>query len=225
MTCNLEIKMNSAIILAGGSSNRLSSNIPKQFIKASNGKKIIDFSIEAFEKNQYIDELFIVLPEIWIEQFRNEYKDYKLVIGGDERYKSSKKGLLACSRKSRNIILHDAARPLITQKLINNCINYLKEYDAAAPFIDVNDSLIMKNDVVQYLDRDKIKLIQTPQAFNKKILMSAITNMRNDISDDMSAVLDYNKDTHAKFFQGDIYNFKITHDLDIKIFNEIINEE
>ena len=225
MTYNLEIKMNSAIILAGGSSNRLSSNIPKQFIKASNGKKIIDFSIEAFEKNQYIDELVIVLPEIWIEQFRNEYKDYKLVIGGNERYESSKKGLLACSRKSRNIILHDAARPLITEKLINDCINYLKDYDAVAPFINVNDSLIMTNDVAQYLDRDKVKLIQTPQAFNKNILMSALKNIRNDISDDMSAVLDYNKDTHTKFFKGDIYNFKITHDLDIKIFNEIINEE
>ena len=95
--------MNSAIILGGGSGTRLNSNLPKQFIEVNNGKKIIDFSIEAFEKNKYIDELVIVLPEKWINKFKDEYKQYKLVIGGKERCESSKKGLLACSEKTKNI--------------------------------------------------------------------------------------------------------------------------
>ena len=225
MTYNLELKMNSAIILGGGSGTRLNSNLPKQFIEVNNGKKIIDFSIEAFEKNKYIDELVIVLPKAWIDKFKDEYKKYKLVIGGKERHESSKKGLLACSKKTKNIILHDAARPLITQKLINECINYLNDFDAVAPFIDIYDSLIMMDTVIKYIDRDVIKIIQTPQAFNKQILLDAFMNVKNNVSDDMSAVLNYDNNTKAKFFKGDRHNFKITNDLDLKTFNDIINEK
>jgi len=217
--------MNSAIILAGGSSKRINSSIPKQFIEVDNGKKIIDFSIEAFEKNEYIDELVIVLPEIWIDKFKDEYKEYKLVIGGKERHESSKKGLIACSEKSKNVVLHDAARPLVTQKLINDCIDYLNDFDAVAPFIDVNDSLIIMDDVIRYINRDIIKIIQTPQAFNKQRLLDALMNIKRNVSDDMSAVLDYNNNTKTKFFKGDMHNFKITHDLDLKTFNDIINEK
>jgi len=217
--------MNSAIILAGGSGTRLKSDLPKQFIEVNNGKRIIDFSIEAFEKNKYIDELVIVLPEKWINQFKEEYKQYKLVTGGKERYESSKKGLLACSKKAKNIILHDAARPLITQKLINECIGYLNDFDAVTPFIDINDSLIIMNDVTKYIDRDIIKVIQTPQAFNKQILLDALMNVKKNVSDDMSAILEYDKNSKTKFFKGDRYNFKITSNLDLKTFNNIINEK
>jgi len=217
--------MNSAIILAAGSSKRINSSIPKQFIEVDNGKKIIDFSIEAFEKNEYIDELVIVLPETWIDKFKDEYKKYKLVIGGKNRYESSKKGLLACSKKTKNIILHDAARPLITQKLINECMNYLNDFDAVAPFVDINDSLIIMDDLIKYIDRDIIKVIQTPQAFNKQILLNALLNVKKNVSDDMSAVLDYDNRIKAKFFKGDRHNFKITHNLDLKTFNDIINEK
>ena len=225
MICNLGLQMNSAIILAGGVGSRLNSDIPKQFIRANNGNRIIDFSIEIFRKNKHIDEIIIVLPKYWMEKYGEEYKDYKLVLGGNKRYKSSKAGLLACSSKSKNIIIHDAARPLITDNLINNCIHYLEEYNAVAPYINATDSLVMIDDNINYLNRDKIKLIQTPQAFDKKALMAAMTNIKNNISDDMSAILDYNKDTPSKFFKGDIYNFKITNDLDLKIFNTIINEK
>ena len=225
MTCNLELEVNSAIILAGGSGTRFNSTLPKQFIEVDNGKKIIDFSIEAFKINKYIDELVIVLPEEWINKFKDEYKQYKLVIGGKERYESSKKGLLACSEKTKNIVLHDAARPLITQKLINECMNYLNNFEAVAPFIDIDDSLIIMDDIIRYIDRDIVKVIQTPQAFNKKILLDALMNIKKSARDDMSAVLDYNNTTKVKFFKGDRYNFKITHNLDLKTFNNIINEK
>ena len=225
MIYNLELQMNSAIILAGGIGSRLNSDIPKQFIRANNGRRIIDFSIEVFRKNKYINEIIIVLPKEWIDKYGEEYKDYKLVLGGNERYESSKAGLLASSSKSKNIIIHDAARPLITDILIDNCIHYLEEYNAVAPYINSTDSLVMINDNINYLNRDKIKLIQTPQAFDKKTLMAAMKNIKNNISDDMSAILDYNKDTPSKLFKGDIYNFKITNDLDLKIFNTIIYEK
>ena len=225
MIYSLEIIMNSAIILAGGIGKRLNSKVPKQFIRSGNGNRIIDFSIEAFKKNKNIDEIVIVLPLEWIDKYGSDYKDYKLVPGGKERYQSSKEGLLACSKKSKSVLIHDAARPLISQDLIDDCIYYLTNYDAVAPYIPATDSLIHLDDDVRYLNRNNIKLIQTPQAFNKDLLLDVMTNIKSDVSDDMSAVLAYDKNINYKFFHGDIYNFKITHDLDIKIFNNILNEK
>ncbi len=225
MIYSLEIIMNSAIILAGGIGKRLNSEIPKQFIRSGNGKRIIDFSIEAFKKNKNIDEIVIVLPLEWIDKYASDYKDYKLVPGGKERYESSKEGLLACSTKSQSVLIHDAARPLISQNLIDDCIYYLNNYDAVAPYIPTTDSLIQLDDDVRYLNRNNIKLIQTPQAFNKDLLLDVMTNIKRDVSDDMSAALAYDKNIKYKFFHGDTYNFKITHDLDIKIFNNILNEQ
>ena len=119
--------MNSAIILAGGDGNRINSSVPKQFIEINN-KKLIDFSIDAFEKNKNIDEIIIVLNKKWIEKYKDEYKSYILTVGGNSRSHSSLNGLLCCSEKSKNVLIHDAARPLLTQDLINNCIKYLSTY-------------------------------------------------------------------------------------------------
>ena len=69
MICNLGLQMNSAIILAGGIGSRLNSDIPKQFIRANNGNRIIDFSIEIFRKNKHIDEIIIVLPKYWMDKY------------------------------------------------------------------------------------------------------------------------------------------------------------
>lgn len=225
MIYNLERIMNSAIILAGGIGKRLNSEIPKQFIRLDNGKRIIDFSIEAFKKNKNINEIIIVLPPDWIDRYGSDYIDYTLVSGGKERYESSKEGLLACCPESRNVLIHDAARPLISQNLIDDCIYYLNQYDAVAPCIAATDSLIEVDDEVSYLNRSNIKFIQTPQGFNKNLLLNVMADIENDVSDDMSAVLAYDKNINYKFFQGEVYNFKITHDLDIKIFNNILNEK
>ena len=76
MICNLELQMNSAIILAGGIGSRLNSDIPKQFIRANNGNRIIDFSIEIFRKNKNIDEIIIVYLNIG---WRNMAKNIKII--------------------------------------------------------------------------------------------------------------------------------------------------
>ena len=70
-----------------------------------------------------------------------------------------------------------------------------------------------------------IKVIQTPQAFNKQVLLDALMNVKKNVSDDMSAVLEYDKNIKAKFFKGDRCNFKITYDLDLKTLNNIIDEK
>tara|TARA_B100001750_G_scaffold243502_1_gene258875 strand:- start:637 stop:1290 length:654 start_codon:yes stop_codon:yes gene_type:complete len=217
--------MNSAIILAGGDGNRINSSVPKQFIEINN-KKLIDFSIDAFEKNKNIDEIIIVLNKKWIEKYTDEYKSYILTVGGNSRSHSSLNGLLCCSEKSKNVLIHDAARPLLSQDLINNCIKYLSTYVAATPFIDISDSLIEKNNnKIKYINRDLIKKIQTPQAFNTDVIKEALKIIDNYGKDDISTLLNHNSSANIKFFKGSKNNFKITNDNDLKILEYIINEK
>ena len=216
--------MNSVIILAGGEGKRLNSQIPKQFIKIDY-RKIIDFSIIEFKKNKNIDEIILVFPKKFIDYFGKEYEDYKLTHGGKERYHSTQNGLLLCSEKSENILIHDAARPLISQKIIDNSINLLSKYDAVAPYIDIDDSLIELNTNIKYLDRSKIKSIQTPQSFKKKIFEKVIFKSKKGYTDDMSALINHNQNVNVKFFKGDKLNFKITTDIDLHNFKNILKNE
>ena len=216
--------MNSAIILAGGVGERIDSNIPKQFIEVNN-KKIIDYSIEAFSKNKHINEIILVLNKNWISNFENQYKKYRLVEGGKTRYESSLNGVLSCSEKSENILIHDSARPLISQKIINDCIGYLSNYHAATPIIDIDDSVIRKkNDSFEYLNRNLIKSIQTPQGFHKNVIIDGLSNAINIGTDDVSTLKSYNPKLKIKFYKGDKNNFKITNNIDLKIFESLINE-
>ena len=135
-------------------------------------------------------------------------------------------GLLCCSEKSKNVLIHDAARPFLSQDLINNCIKHLSTYVAATPYIDVSDSLIEKNNnEIKYINRDMIKKIQTPQSFNTDVIKEALETVDNYGKDDISTLLNYNPSANIKFFKGSKNNFKITNDSDIKILEYIINEK
>tara|TARA_Y100000590_G_scaffold459233_1_gene615788 strand:+ start:812 stop:1465 length:654 start_codon:yes stop_codon:yes gene_type:complete len=216
--------MNSAIILAGGIGERIDSDVPKQFIKV-NSKKIIDYSIETFSKNKHINEIILVLNKNWIPNFKNQYKKYRLVEGGKTRHESSLNGVLACSKESENIFIHDSARPLISQKIINDCVSYLSNYQVATPIIDIDDSVIRKkNDSFEYLNRNLIKSIQTPQGFHKNIIIDGLSNAVKIGTDDVSTLQNYNSKFKIKFFKGDKNNFKITNNIDLKIFKSLINE-
>jgi len=217
--------VNSAVILAGGNGKRINSDFPKQFIKVKN-KRIIDYSIDTFKKNKNINEIILVLHKDWVHHFKNDYHNFKLVEGGSSRYESSFNGILSCSVNTENVLIHDAARPLLTQKIIDNCINNLSSCDATTPYFNVSDSMILKDsNSVNYLNRSKIKSIQTPQAFNKNIIIDAMKNAQNIGTDDISTLLNYNSNLDIKFFKGDKNNFKITNDIDLKIFESLLNDK
>ncbi len=217
--------MNSAIILAGGTGSRINSKIPKQFIEFDS-KKVIDFSITAFKQNKNIDEIILVLNKIWIDKLKNEYKDYILIDSGESRSDSTFKGLSACSKKATNILIHDAARPLLSQEIIDSCIHHLDIYEAVTPFIDISDSIIEKDkDIIKYLNRDLIKCIQTPQGFNKNIILDVMKRISSHGTDDISTLLNYYPSAKVKFFKGDKNNFKITDEIDLKIFKRRVNEK
>ena len=219
--------MNSAIILAAGSGTRFDSKIPKQFTNLKN-KMIVEHSIDTFSNNNNINEIILVCPNKWQNNLKKKYKKIKLTNGGKTRLESSYAGLLKSDNRCINVLIHDAARPFISQSIINHGLDYMDNFDGAIPTINSDDSLIDKG-TLKYASREKMKLVQTPQIFNyKKILKSYIKlekeTLFNDnmLKDDLSVLLKYNNNLKIKLFHGEKSNFKITHKDDLTKLDGLI---
>ena len=131
--------MISAIILAGGKGKRMNSSISKQFIEIK-GKPIIYYTIKKFNENKKVDNIVVVLSQEEIEYFKenilNKYKLKvdKIVIGGAERQDSVYNGLKSLENSGTDIVLiHDGARPFISDRIIDDGIKYVTIYGACAP--------------------------------------------------------------------------------------------
>tara|TARA_Y100001978_G_scaffold108431_1_gene96868 strand:+ start:317 stop:967 length:651 start_codon:yes stop_codon:yes gene_type:complete len=215
--------MNIAIILAGGSGTRFKSKIPKQYFKIGN-KSIINYTIDSFEKSSLIDRIIIVVAEKYINQISKENPEHIVVSGGKSRFESSYNGILACPKNSKKVLIHDAARPFVTQKIITSCIETLDNYEAVVTSIQSTDTVIRsKNmEVFQVEDRSQIFLNQTPQGFDYKTILNAHKNRNESVTDDIS-LLDLNK-IRCKIIKGSKKNIKITTNDDIKFAINILNQ-
>ncbi len=216
---------NYAVILASGSSSRFGDKIPKQFIKIDE-KTILEKSVEAFEINKNITDIIIVTNPDYIDLSEklllNKYeKIKKIVSGGKTRQESSRIGVSLVKEDEANILIHDAARPFVTQKIINECINNLEKYDALGVAISSNDTIIKINDegfITEIPQRAALRRVQTPQAFKLNIIKKAHELAQNDktitVTDDCGLVLHYNL---APIFviDGDECNIKITRKSDL----------
>ena len=215
--------MNIAIILAGGSGTRFKSKIPKQYFKIGN-QSIINYTIDSFEKSSLIDRIIIVVDEKYINQIGKENPEHIVVSGGKSRFESSYNGILACPKNSKKVLIHDAARPFVTQKIITSCIEALDNYEAVVTSIQTTDTVIRsKNmEVFQIEDRSQIFLNQTPQGFHYKTILNAHKNRTESVTDDIS-LLDLNK-IRCKIIEGSKKNIKITTNDDIKFAINILNQ-
>lgn len=164
--------MNIAVILAGGSGSRVGGDKPKQFLRVA-GKMIIEHTIEAFHDNPRIDEIAIVSREDYIEEVRkmvadNGYAKVKHVLcGGKERYHSSLAAISTCSNDNDRLLLHDCVRPLVTQRIINDCLDSLDRYEAVDVAVPTTDTIIETapdGRIVRIPSRNSLRNVQTPQA-------------------------------------------------------------
>lgn len=223
---------NYAIILASGTGSRFGSEVPKQFLKI-NDKTILEYSIEAFEKNSKIDEIIVVItPEYknLAEEIleKNNYKKVKnLLNGGETRKDSSSIGVESIQEKEANVLIHDCARPFVSQRIINECIESLKTYKAINVAIPAVDTIIeVENRLIKkVLDRSKLMQCQTPQCFKLSIIKKAHELAKEDKSftDDCSLVVKYNL-SDVYVVEGDVKNIKITYADDIYMAQKILKE-
>lgn len=226
---------NIAIILASGSGSRFASNLPKQFVRLA-GKSVIQYTIEAFEQSEKIHEIIIVTKQEFIDYTyeiinANNYKKIvKVIAGGKERYDSTQSAIKSISDKEANLIIHDAVRPFVSQQIINKCIQALETANAVDVTVDATDTIVQveNNKIVQIPDRRFLKRGQTPQAFKKTVLQNAYALFMADeekiASDDCGIVLKYLPEESIITVQGEEANFKITHQQDIYLADNLIKD-
>ncbi len=214
---------NYGIILASGTGSRYNSDIPKQFIKIA-GKTVLEHTIEIFEKSKNIDEIILVItPEYrHIAEsilLKNSYKKVvKLLNGGATRKESSYIAISSINDEEANVIIHDCARPFLSEKIIESCVEALQNYDAIDVAIPSADTIIkVKDDIIESIpNRAELRRGQTPQCFKLSLIKKAHELSKNDsnFTDDCGLIVKYNL---AKVFvvEGSGENIKITYPEDI----------
>ena len=214
--------MITAIILAAGQSTRLNKNTPKPFLKINN-KRILDYSIKIFEN--HVNEIIIVVPHKWKKDIQDEYPNHSVIIGGATRKESSYQGLITCNKDTSKVLIHDAARPFVKNRIIIDCIDKLNEFDAVTTAIKPVDTIatIAKNSIQNVLIRESCRLEQTPQAFKLNCILKAHKIINMDATDDIS--LAYNMGVRCGIVDGCYSNFKITNDIDLNLAKVILNKK
>ena len=226
--------MNIGVILAGGSGTRLGGSKPKQLMVVA-GKTIIEHTIEAFEQNSQIDEIAIVCRKDlipYIDEFvsRNRYtKVKKILSGGKERYHSSLAAINAYTNDDDNLLLHDAVRPLISQRIINDCITALDKYRAVAVAVPTTDTIYQldKEGCIQSIPpRNMLRNAQTPQCFKRGLINKAYETALKDpafvTTDDCGVVSHYLPTEPIYVVEGDVQNFKVTYKEDLLILEKFL---
>ncbi|MFQ3675680.1 MAG: 2-C-methyl-D-erythritol 4-phosphate cytidylyltransferase [Endomicrobiia bacterium] len=223
----------SVIILAAGKSLRFGDKIKKQFY-VLNKIPVVEYSVKTFHELNFVNRIVVVLPEEDLVKYRkiiNQYSKASVVCGGKERYNSVQNGLKKCFPDTTYIAIHDAARPLVSRKIILNCVRWLKKYDGVVPGIKVCDTLKYvnaKHEIEKHIDRTKIFAVQTPQMFKsavvKKIYSEKVINKwskKYTITDDTQlAQLEGYK---IKVIEGEKSNLKITSKEDLDLLKFYLN--
>lgn len=224
--------MISAIILAGGKGKRMRSAISKQFIDIK-GKPIIYYTLKKFSENKKIDNIIVVLPEDEVKYFKeNILKKYelrinKIVIGGKERQDSVYNALKSLKNSSTDIVLiHDGARPFISERIINEGIKFAEIYGAAAPGVMPKDTIKVKNEKnfsVDTPNRANLVLIQTPQVFKFDEILECHEKIRYNgemVTDDTMVVEKYGYSVYL--YDGEYTNIKVTTPEDLILAERLI---
>lgn len=220
---------NIAIILAGGTGSRVGENCPKQFIQIC-GRSVIERSVDAFERCDMIDEIAVVIHPLWIDKM-NEIvnangwtKLRKVVCGGNVRAMSSVAAIKMYRNEGEcNMIFHDAARPLVSERIIRDVVEALEKYEAVGVASPVTDTIFVaeKDMVTSVPDRSKLFRAQTPQAFRLSVIDRAYEIALSDehfkSTDDCGTVLRYLPETEIHLVDGEERNMKVTFREDIEI--------
>ncbi len=218
--------MVTAIVLAAGNGSRMKSKTPKQFMELD-GRPLIYYALSRFEAS-IVDEIIVVTRQQDIDYMRKDIvekygftKVRRVVAGGKERFDSVEKGIRAANKKSTTIMIHDGARPFITNTMILDSISAVRRYKACTVAVPVKDTIkVVDEDMnsVETPDRRKLYIVQTPQSFDRKLIEEAYKRLRisgdKNITDDTMIVEKYMGQT-VKVIDGDYKNIKITTEEDL----------
>lgn len=223
--------MNIAVILAGGVGSRLGISTPKQFFKVA-GKTVIEHTIEVFEHHKAIDEIVVVSNPFYVSEvenlvIRNGWKKVKKILrGGKERYESSLAAIRAYEDSSAHLIFHDAVRPLVSHRIIDDVVEALNHYSAVDVALPSADTIIQVegNFIEDIPDRSKLRRGQTPQAFKLETIREAYRIALQDpafkVTDDCGVVKKYLPGEKIYVVRGEEANMKLTYKEDTYLLDK-----
>jgi 2-C-methyl-D-erythritol 4-phosphate cytidylyltransferase len=218
--------------MSAGKGNRSGLKYPKQFYRIKH-KSILKISVEKLFYNKNIDEVVIVTSDEFYKKTEEEIRNMgkiSLVKGGETRQESVLNGLKFIKNNFNEVdfvFIHDSARPFISENLLNDIYKCVKEKNSAIPVINSTDTIsFVEGDVIQkMLDRNKVKIHQTPQAFNFEKIYSAYDELDENLkkfTDDASIYL--NKYNSVYTVEGDKMNIKLTTPEDFAIGEVIVDK-
>ncbi len=227
--------MNTAIILAGGVGSRMGVDRPKQFLMVRE-KPIISYCFDIFQKHSEIDKIVVVVSEEWqgfVEEYAQKFGVTKLcgyAPAGETRQHSIYNGLKCIEQNAPDtdiVIVHDAARPLVSDQIISDCIKGATEFDGAMPVISVKDTVYQSKDgkkIGQLLKRSELFAGQAPESFKFRKYL----DIHNEVSDEEiastagSSEIAYRHGMEISMVKGSERNLKITTIEDLETFESIL---
>lgn len=218
------------VILASGLGTRFGDELPKQFVKIA-GKTVLEHTIEIFENSKEIDRIIIVITPQYrhileaILLNKHYHKIFNILNGGDSRKESSFIALSAIEEDDAKVMIHDCARPFLSDDIIINCINALEKYNAVDVAIPSADTLIEideKQHIKSIPNRNHMRRGQTPQCFKVSILKKAHELSKDDdtFTDDCGLVIKHNL-CPVYVVEGESKNIKITLPEDIFLADKL----
>lgn len=215
-----------AVIVAGGSGQRMGSNVPKQFLLL-NGEPILTCTIQAFIQAYDDIKVILVLPEEHTDQGRTLIinmgagERVQITSGGETRFQSVKNGLKLIHELSI-VFVHDGVRCLVTSELIRRCYEQAIDKGSAVPAVFPTDSLRMTEGTEHYvIDRSDVRIIQTPQTFKSNILLPAFNQPYEPSFTDEATVVEA-AGNKVYLIDGEYENIKITRPADLWAAEKIL---
>ncbi|PKM93386.1 MAG: 2-C-methyl-D-erythritol 4-phosphate cytidylyltransferase [Firmicutes bacterium HGW-Firmicutes-1] len=230
----MKTKKIGVIIPAAGQGKRMKADTSKQYIEVE-GKPILAYTIEKFQQSSLVDEIVIVVGQNEVEYvekyIKNRYNFTKIksiIKGGKERQDSVFEGLKVLSQDIDIVLIHDGVRPLIRIESIDFIIEETIKYKACILGVNVKDTIKVIDEyknVVNTPDRNQLYAIQTPQAFQKELILLAYKESMKDgfRGTDDSTLVERYTDTKVKIVEGSYMNIKITTPEDFIFFKEYMN--
>ena len=225
----IEGKQVTAIILAAGDSVRYGMNRNKNFEEVHEQSTVLSYSLNEFDQNKYVDDIIIATKKSEMDfvkgiiEKEKPIKNVRIVEGGNER----KESVYNCIKVAEAdiVIIHDGARPAIKQEYIDKCIEAMGEFKGVTIGVKATDTIKIANDngvVINSTNRSNTWAIQTPQCFDREILLNMHEKYKNDMVTDDCMLLE--KDNYKiKLIEGEYTNIKITTYNDLGVIKGIIN--
>ena len=230
---------NVAVILAAGSGSRTGLATPKQFLPLG-GKTVLEHSVQTFHNHKGIDQVVIVTAPEFMDRVKDIVKANgwtkvtAVLAGGKERFDSSLAAVRHFADQPETVMLfHDAARPLVSDRIITDTLKAMEQYDAVDVAIPAVDTIVQCNREGTYMesiqDRNLLWRMQTPQGFRQKTIQEAYQIALKDphftATDDCGTVLRYLPDVKVGIVRGSERNIKLTYADDLSLLEFLLSRQ